>query len=233
MPAALCLPGDLVPLDGAPRGPGLDVDMDTDETIAVAAGIVKYSGEGVFVENLRKRYIPRKGDRIVGIIISRGMEMYKVDIRAPQPAWLSVFSFNSATKRNRPVLEVGSLVYARVDAVALQPDAEYQTELSCVDPELKKSWNTGEVLYRELQGGINFEVALVAAQRLLAPDCYVIERLGEHFPFEICTGDNGRVWLKAATARETVLLLQAIRRSFGLTDVQTEALVAKMVQIFS
>ena len=31
------------------------------------------------------------------------------------------------------------------------------------------------------------------------------------FSYELCVGQNGRVWLVAPTARETVLLLQALR----------------------
>merc|ERR1712228_938332 len=109
-------------------------------------------------------------------------------------------------------------VYARVEAA--HPDLD--TELSCMDHETKKSWSTGEVLLGELKGGHSFEVALSAAQRLLAAECFVLDRLGQDFAYEICTGQNGRVWLRAPTARETVLLLQAIRRSFGMTDVQVE-----------
>ena len=55
-------------------------------------------------------------------------------------------------------------------------------------------------------------------------ECFILERLGKDFAFELCVGENGRVWLSAATARETVLLLQAIKRSFGMSNVQIEAL---------
>ena len=33
--------------------------------------------------------------------------------------------------------------------------------------------------------------------------------VSEDFAYELCVGQNGRVWLSAPTARETVLLLQA------------------------
>ena len=89
-------------------------------------------------------------------------------------------------------------------------------------------------------------------------ECFILDRLGkasshfsyffkrEDFAFELCVGQNGRVWLSAATARETVLLLQAIKRSFGMSNVQIEVasnclcgeksgevMVGKMVEVFS
>eukprot|EP00933_Yihiella_yeosuensis_P068323 TRINITY_DN7385_c0_g1_i1.p1 TRINITY_DN7385_c0_g1~~TRINITY_DN7385_c0_g1_i1.p1 ORF type:complete len:229 (-),score=47.18 TRINITY_DN7385_c0_g1_i1:180-866(-) len=227
--AVLCLPGDEVNLDGALPGPGMAVDEEGLRAFATSAGVMRRTEHEVGIENLRKRYLPRKGDCIVGIVMGRNADFYKVDIRAPSPAFLPTLSFNAATKRNRPQFEIGSLVYCRVEEA--HPDLD--TELSCVDSETKKSWNTGEVLYGELKGGLSFEVALSAAQRLLAVDCYVLDRLGKDFAFEICVGENGRVWISAPTAREAVLLLQAIRRSFGMTNVQIEAMVKKMVSIFS
>ncbi|CAE7250089.1 Exosc3 [Symbiodinium sp. CCMP2592] len=227
---ALCLPGDEVPLQpGSLPGPGVALDTDSGRAFATTAGVLRTLEDEVRVENLRKRYIPRKGDYIVGIIMSRSADFYKVEIRAPSPAFLPTLAWNGATKRNRPLLEIGMLVYARVEAA--HPDLD--TELSCVDPDTKKSWNTGEVLLGELKGGLSFEVTLTAAQRLLAIDCFILDRLGKDFSYELCVGQNGRVWLVAPTARETVLLLQAIKRSFGMTNVQIEAMVGKMVEVFS
>merc|ERR1711879_443751 len=218
-----------VPLNGQSPGLGIAVDSDSGNAYATTAGVLRTTDDEVRVENLRKRYIPRKGDFVVGIVMARNAEFYKVEIRSPSPAFLPTLAWNGATKRNRPVLEIGMLVYARVEAA--HPDLD--TELSCVEPDTKKSWNTGEVLLGELKGGLSFEIALSAAQRLLSTDCFILDRLGKDFAYEICVGQNGRVHLQAQTARESVLLLQAIRRSFGMTNVQIEAMVGKMVQVFS
>lgn len=225
---SLCLPGDEIPLNGLQPGIGVALDSDSGRAFATTAGVLR-SDDEVRVENLRKRYVPRKGDCVVGIVMRRTADFYKVEIRAPSPAFLPTLSWNGATKRNRPVLEIGTLVYARIEAA--HPDLD--TELTCIDPDTKKSWSTGEVLLGELKGGLSFEVALSAAQRLLDVDCFILDRLGKDFAYELCVGQNGRVWLSAPTARETVLLLQAIKRSFGMTNVQIEAMVGKMVEVFS
>mmetsp|Transcript_89943 Transcript_89943/g.262879 ORF Transcript_89943/g.262879 Transcript_89943/m.262879 type:complete len:228 (+) Transcript_89943:62-745(+) len=226
---SLCLPGDPVSLADASAGFGIGIDSDGSRAFATTAGVLRRTEDEVSVENLGKRYIPREGDIVVGIVAHRSAEAYKVDIRSPCPAYLPALAFSGATRRNRPTLDVGSLVYARVEAA--HPDLD--TELSCIDPQTKKSWSTGEVLFGELKGGLSFEVALSAAQRLLSTNCFVLDRLGQDFAYELCVGQNGRVWLSAPTARESILLLQAIRRSFGMSDVQVEAMVSKMVQVFS
>lgn len=80
---------------------------------------------------------------------------------------------------------------------------------------------------------MNFEVALSAARKLHEVPCFILDRLGQDFAYELCVGHNGRAWLLAQTAREMVLLMQAIRRSFGMSDAQVEAMVTKMVEVFS
>jgi len=227
---AICLPGDTVPLNGARPGTGVCLlDGVTYQGSATTAGVVRRSGDEVFVENLRKRYIPRQGDLVIGIVSQRGAEAYKMDIRAPCSAYLPTLAFNGATKRNRPTLEVGSLALCRVEAA--HPDLDI--ELSCIDHDTKKAWSTGEVILGELTGGLSFEVAISSAIRLQDDDCFVLDRLGKEFAYEMCTGLNGRVWVKAKNARETVLLLQAIRRSFGMSDAQVEVMVQKIVELFS
>ena len=49
----------------------------------------------------------------------------------------------------------------------------------------------------------------------------------QDFSYELCVGQNGRVWLVAPTARETVLLLQARGSEEAL--VQTETLYRTLV----
>ena len=62
----------------------------------------------------QKRYIPTVNDPVIGIVNYRGMDFFRVDIGAAHPAILPALSFENATKRNKPNLQVGSLVYARV-----------------------------------------------------------------------------------------------------------------------
>jgi hypothetical protein len=69
--------------------------------------------------------------------------------------------------------------------------------------------------------------------RLLAPECAVLTALGAHAAYEICVGLNGRVWMRAATPKQTVLVATAVQQADGLTPRQVAALVRDLVARFS
>lgn len=57
------------------------------------------------------QYIPGAQDPVVGVVIARSGENYRVDIGAAHPATLDALAFEGASKRNRPNLKVP--VFAR------------------------------------------------------------------------------------------------------------------------
>ena len=87
------------------------------------------------------------------------------------PAVLSVLAFNGATKRNKPSLAVGVLVFARVSTVDrhLEPELTCQvsgaTSASDVSHFAKKDWVTGEGVYGELRGGTLVKASMLHARR--------------------------------------------------------------------
>jgi exosome complex component RRP40 len=54
--------------------------------------------------------------------------------------------------------------------------------------------------------------------------------LGEHFPFEIAVGLNGRVWVDAGKPGLTILVANAISASEHMTPGQIDKLVKTLVQ---
>uniref|UniRef100_A0A7S1TNS8 K Homology domain-containing protein n=2 Tax=Phaeomonas parva TaxID=124430 RepID=A0A7S1TNS8_9STRA len=139
-----------------------------------------------------------------------------------------MLAFEGATKRNKPDLRRGSLVFARVAAVpgVLEP------ELSCVprDAVGRKDWMTGECIFGELRGGAFLRCGTALARHLLLPDCPVLLRLAKQLPFECAVGANGAVWVRAGSARETGLVLNAIRASERLNEDEVAAMVTDMVR---
>ncbi|KWU44427.1 hypothetical protein RHOSPDRAFT_17909, partial [Rhodotorula sp. JG-1b] len=135
-------------------------------------------------------YTPQPPEPVLGIIIARHAEGYRVDIGSSQAAALDALAFEGATKRNKPNLKVGTLVYGHL--LATPPFSE--PEISCVDPSTQKASGFGE-----LAGGFLIRhVELGRCRALLAPKNPTLSRLGAKFPFEIAVGMNGRVWVKAA-----------------------------------
>jgi exosome complex component RRP40 len=62
---------------------------------------------------LHGQYIPAAGEPVIGVIVARHAEGYRVDIGASQHAALDALAFEDATKRNKPNLKVRVHVYRR------------------------------------------------------------------------------------------------------------------------
>lgn len=147
---------------------------------------------------------------MVGVVMDRHGEGYRVDIGGSEAAQLGQLSFEGATKRNRPYLNPGALVYARV----ITAEADFEPEISCILPGSNKSWITGESLFGELTGGgLLISVSLATARSLLRPDCRLLSALGESLlhGFECVVGVNGKVWVRASSAKDTVIVRSILR----------------------
>lgn len=64
--------------------------------------------------NLFFRYIPHSGDRVLGTVTAKVGDIFRVDIGGPDLALLNYTSFEGATKRNRPNVKVGDLIYGQI-----------------------------------------------------------------------------------------------------------------------
>jgi exosome complex component RRP40 len=107
-----------------------------------------------WVESNSKRYLPALHDQVICQITNRGTESYQVSLfNSFTSATLSGFAFEGATKRNKPNLKVGTLLYAQV----LSASRHLEVELTCVDQNTGKSNGYGELKTEEEQGGKTVE----------------------------------------------------------------------------
>ncbi|GAA6002864.1 exosome non-catalytic core subunit RRP40 [Rhodotorula paludigena] len=222
------LPGDPLPSSSSASssslhlGPGLSTSTATAaaakgkgkeraDVAATRAGLLGHLEQGDkerwWIEGTLKRYTPQPPEPVLGIIIARHAEGYRVDIGSSQAASLDALAFEGATKRNKPNLKVGTLVYAHL----LSTPSFSEPELSCVDPATQKAAGFGE-----LQGGFLIRgVELGRCRALLAPKNPILSTLGARFPFEVAVGMNGRVWVKAAQEDDDEQLVDVIRELRG------------------
>ena len=125
-------------------------------------------------------------------------------------ATLPHLAFENVTKKSRPQLASGALLYAKVAAASKHQDPE----LVCYNPATGKSEGMGE-----LKGGMLFDVGLGLARRLLIAKqreeggLIVLEECASRIAFEIAVGRNGKVWIKAATVKEIMLIGRAIQET--------------------
>lgn len=229
-------------------GSGLNYNSLTRSITAIVPGQLLYSlsTNKYFIRRNTQRYIPKLNDRVLVITEERLTgEFYRVIIpnSTVSSALLHICAFEGATKRNRPHLPPGSLLYCRI-CVA---DSNLDMQVSClvgssliknvnlVDGGAKRrDWMTDECTYGELKGGSTTEISLGLARNLLDPRNILLESLlHSNIAFELCIGVNGMVWVHSTRPEYTILVLNAIRNSEYLTGEQTCEMVQSLVCSFT
>ncbi|CAA7261480.1 unnamed protein product [Cyclocybe aegerita] len=208
---SVVLPGNHVPAQhvNLKLGPGLQ-QLTTagpsriDSTvIATRAGELRHSTNRSkwWIESNSRRYVPAPQEAVIGVVTQRIGEGYRVDIGSAHPASLDGLAFEGATKRNKPNLKVGCVVYARVSLA----HKDMEPELECFDAQTRKGEGFGE-----LKGGFIVRCGLKMCRDLLDPNHYLLPLLGGRFPHESAVGLNGRVWVSAKEIKETIAMVRCI-----------------------
>ena len=87
-----------------------------------------------------RRYVPATGDTIVGVVVDKLSESYRVQLHGTTTALLPVLAFDGATKRNKPNLEVRS-----ASRCALSSSFVRHTWMTCISRTgaTLAGWNRG------------------------------------------------------------------------------------------
>ena len=225
-------------MGGPPKlGPGLRYCPQSKAVTATLAGRLYHrsSTRTYAVLSNNRRYVPMVGDRVLGIVEEAAGEYYRVNIHGPHPALLHNLSFEGATKRNRPMLAVGSLIYCRV----ISTHGSMDPEVSCMvggdgasdGGARRRDWMTDEGTYGEINGGTATRISLGLARELLKPTNVVLDALGRaDLAFEVCIGTNGLVWVHSERQEYTVLISTAIKNSEVMTEGQVRGMVKQLVE---
>ncbi|KAJ1967079.1 exosome non-catalytic core subunit rrp40 [Dispira parvispora] len=220
----LVIPGDTLPIaDGEVTlrlGPGLTQTGNTVQ--AVQAGRVQHNPHGNrwWVNSSKKRYVPSTGEPVIGTVVGRSADYYRVDIGSAHSALLPVLAFEGATKRNRPNLNVGAVVYGRLTLA----HTYMEPEIECYNSTTGKADG-----YGELQGGFVIQVSLHLCQRLMNPSTKVLDVLGSHIPLDVAVGLNGRIWIHTDSTKNTIAAANAIRHSEFLDASECHAMVKRII----
>ena len=242
--SSVVLPGDDVTkfvLSGDERRVpklGTGLRQQNDRVLATCAGrLLKRSNNSFFVQQNIQRYRPQVEDRVLGIVEDRvasddgGGDVYRINIGGSHPALLSNLSFEGATKRNKPNLQTGMLVYARVKSVPDAMDPSLSCQLGPHDGGIpRKDWMTNEGAYGELKGGTATKISLGLARELLNPRNVVLCELGKSLAFEVCIGVNGWIWINSTRPEHTILIQNAIKNSQIMTEAQVRGMVKTLIQ---
>ncbi|KAI9573609.1 hypothetical protein HD554DRAFT_2202276 [Boletus coccyginus] len=218
--ASIVLPGELVPAQhvNLKLGPGLRqlsahrVPSNTQPIISTrawpASTTLQITVDGGWTATHR-RYVPAAQESVIGVVHGRSGEGWRVDIGSAHSALLDGLAFEGATKRSKPNLKVGALVYARVSLA----HKDMEPELECFDAQTHKAEGFGE-----LSGGFVIQCSLRMGRLLLDPKHFLLPFLGSRFPLEAAVGMNGRIWISAKEVKQTIAVIRCIEAVEGGMD---------------
>ncbi|CCH45608.1 exosome complex exonuclease [Wickerhamomyces ciferrii] len=210
--AQLIIPGDDLPSHSTDQnsqliiGPGIYVNPINKSIIPINSGLLNHQANSLYIESNSRRYIPQQNDFVIGKVIGSFGDVFKVSLsNFSNSVSLSSMAFPNATKKNRPNIKNGNLVYARVS----NANKEIDTELECIDPTTGKDGGFGL-----LEGGYLLEVSLSFARFLLFnPQCQILNELVKKCKFEIAIGCNGLIWIKSDELKYTLALSKCLEKA--------------------
>ena len=189
-------------------GPGLRRHVD--QILVTTSGVLRKKASNVYwVDSHRKRYVPVKGETVIGVVVNKSGDIFKVDIGSSEQASLSYLAFEGATKKNRPDIKVGDVVFAKL----LEASRDMEPELVCVDSFGKR----GKLGVLQEDGFI-FTCSLNLIRKILNPQCTLLKLLGSKIPYDVALGMNGKIWLKTKSIEETIGIGNAILAAEHLTN---------------
>lgn len=231
MATQILLPGEAIPPASLPApkkpngtltlGPGL-LHSPPSTITTTTSGILNTDAKksASWLESTpTNRYQPSVNDLVIAQIHHSSTDLYHCALTPNAPfALLGQLAFENASRKTRPQLKGGDLVYARVKAAGKRGE---DVEVECVNSATGKAEGMGP-----LKGGMVFEVSPGFARRLMLGGkkggVVVLEEVGEKCRFEVAVGRNGRVWVDSGSVGEVIgigrLLVQADEEGWGVEE---------------
>ncbi|CAL8300636.1 unnamed protein product [Arctogadus glacialis] len=199
-------------------GPGLR--RNGDDVVVCKSGVLRHKNPNLYwVDSQQRRYVPVKGESVIGIVTTKSGDVFKVDVGGSEQASLSYLAFEGATKRNRPNVQVGDLVYAQF----LIANKDMEPELVCIDSSGRAN---GLGVFGA--GGLLFKGSLGLVRRLLTPQNEILKDLEKLYPCELVLGMNGRLWVRAASVQKTLIVANLLESSENMSAQQRRTLFKRV-----
>uniref|UniRef100_A0A7E4UMF7 Ribosomal RNA-processing protein 40 n=1 Tax=Panagrellus redivivus TaxID=6233 RepID=A0A7E4UMF7_PANRE len=225
MATKFVIPGDkIVPENAVSAGKkrklcGRGIVVHEGDAFASVSGFVHESDDKLWVNSFYRRYFPQSADKVIGIVTLKIGDFWRVDIGGIEKAEIEFTQFENATKKNRPDVRIGDMLYGNVTVI----NKHLEPVMSCVDAA-GNARGMG-LLPRD---GIIFAVSCSYSRRLLTDNCKLLSLLGKSFVFEVTVGVNGRIWIRA-TPDDTRFLRDLIKHCEKVNDEDLEATVANAI----
>ena len=172
-------------------------------------GLVSLRNKKIRVIPLKSKYVPKKGDVVIGKIKDVRFSMWDVDINSPYSGILPAFEvFGREKKELNKVFDVGDVLFLRVVDV----DEVKKVKLGLKGRGMGK-----------FRGGIIVDITPTKVPRLIGKKGSMINMIKDKTNCKIIVGQNGLVWVKGdedmeQLTKEIIHMIEAEAHTSGLTN---------------
>ena len=203
----LVIPGQILSDDEYYSGRG--TFKENGKVCSSLIGLVSLRNKKIRVIPLKSKYVPKKGDVVIGKINDVRFSMWDVDINSPYSGILPAFEvFGREKKELNKVYDVGDVLFLRVVDV----DEIKKAKLGLKGRGMGK-----------FKGGIIVDIAPTKVPRLIGKKGSMINMIKDKTNCKIVVGQNGLVWVKGdedmeQLTKNIIHLIEAEAHTSGLTN---------------
>ncbi|MEE0934683.1 MAG: exosome complex RNA-binding protein Rrp4 [Methanobrevibacter sp.] len=203
----LVIPGQILADDEYYAGRG--TFKENGKVCSSLMGRVSLRNKKLRVIPLKSKYVPKKGDVVIGKINDVRFSMWDVDINSPYSGILPAFEvFGREKKELNKVYDVGDVLFLRVVDV----DEIKKAKLGLKGRGMGK-----------FKGGIIVDIAPTKVPRLIGKKGSMINMIKDKTKCKIVVGQNGLVWVKGdedmeQLTKNIIHLIEAEAHTSGLTN---------------
>ena len=203
----LVIPGQILSDDEYYSGRG--TFKENGKICSSLIGLVSLRNKKIRVIPLKSKYVPKKGDVVIGKINDVRFSMWDVDINSPYSGILPAFEvFGREKKELNKVYDVGDVLFLRVVDV----DEIKKAKLGLKGRGMGK-----------FKGGIIVDIAPTKVPRLIGKKGSMINMIKDKTKCKIVVGQNGLVWVKGdedmeQLTKNIIHLIEAEAHTSGLTN---------------
>jgi exosome complex component RRP4 len=213
----IVIPGDILADEEYHSGRG--TFKENDKVCSSLVGLVAIRDKKISVIPLQSKYIPKRGDVVIGEVTDIRFSMWNLDINSPYSGFLPASDVFGKEKRelNR-TFDVGDVLFLRVVDV----DEVKKVKLGLKGRGLGK-----------FRGGILINITPTKVPRLIGKKGSMINMIKDETRCEVIVGQNGVVWVKGDPAMERVaekviIMIEKQAHTSGLTD-RVRDMLAKLL----
>ena len=210
----LVVPGEVLAEDDCYAGRG--TFKDDSKICSSVVGLVSIRNKKISVIPLQSKYIPKRGDVVIGKINDVRFSMWGLDINSPYSGLLPASEVFGKEKRElEKVFNIGTILFLRV----IDVDEVKKVKLGLKGRGLGK-----------FKGGILVHITPTKVPRLIGKKGSMINMIKDKTGCDIVVGQNGVVWVKGDVKMERIAekiinMIEYEAHTSGLTDRVRDLLI--------